>query len=208
MERRDVYNLPNFLTALRIVLTPVFLLLRFADTWYWKSLAFVVFSAASLTDFYDGKLARKGNQERALGRFLDRLADKILVTSALIALALNRMVNFWLVVPIVVRDILITGMRLYGISRGRQMQTSRLAKWKTAVQLFTVLFILFVIALEETVGRFAGGETFFFEERLIQVLANALLAGVLLLTLLSGCHYLFRTTFSRAGERPTLRCPD
>ena len=129
MERRDVYNLPNFLTALRIVLTPVFLLLLFADTWYWKSLAFVVFSAASLTDFYDGQLARKGNQETALGRFLDPLADKILVTSALIALALNRMVNVWLVVPIVGRDILITGMRLYGISRGRQMQTSRLAKW-------------------------------------------------------------------------------
>ena len=115
MERRDVYNLPNFLTALRIVLTPVFLLLLFADTWYWKSLAFVVFSAASLTDFYDGQLARKGNQETALGRFLDPLADKILVTSALIALALNRMVNVWLVVPIVGRDILITGMRLYGI---------------------------------------------------------------------------------------------
>ena len=205
MDRRDVYNLPNFLTALRIVLTPVFLLLLFADTWYWKSLAFVVFSAASLTDFYDGKLARKGNQETALGRFLDPLADKILVTSALIALALNRMVNVWLVVPIVGRDILITGMRLYGISRGRQMQTSRLAKWKTAVQLFTVLFILFVIGLEETVGRFAGGETFFFDERLIQVLANALLAGVLLLTLLSGCHYLFRATFSSAGERTTLR---
>ena len=205
MYRRDVFNLPNFLTALRIGLTPVFLLLLFADIWYWKSLAFVVFSAASLTDFYDGKLAREGNQETALGRFLDPLADKILVTSALIALALNRMVNLWLVVPIVGRDILITGMRLYGISRGRQMQTSRLAKWKTAVQLFTVLFILFIIGLEETVGRFAESENFFFDERLIQILANALLAGVLFLTLLSGFHYLFRATFSSAGERTTLR---
>ena len=205
MYWRDVFNLPNFLTALRIGLTPVFLLLLFADIWYWKSLAFVVFSAASLTDFYDGKLAREGNQETALGRFLDPLADKILVTSALIALALNRMVNLWLVVPIVGRDILITGMRLYGISRGRQMQTSRLAKWKTAVQLFTVLFILFIIGLEETVGRFAESENFFFDERLIQILANALLAGVLFLTLLSGFHYLFRATFSSAGERTTLR---
>ena len=140
-----------------------------------------------------------------MGRFLDPLADKILVTSALIALALDRMVKFWLVVPIVGRDVLITGMRLYGISRGRQMQTSRLAKWKTAVQLFTVVFILFVIGLEETVGRFAGGKNFFFDERLIQILANALLAGVLFLTLLSGFHYLFRATFSSAGERTTLR---
>ena len=113
MDRRDIFNLPNGLTALRIGLTPLFLLLLFADTWYLKSLAFVVFSAASLTDFYDGKLAREGNQVTPLGRFLDPLADKILVTSALVALALDEMVNFWLVLPIVGRDILITGMRLY-----------------------------------------------------------------------------------------------
>ena len=71
MDRREIFNLPNCLTALRIALTPIFLLLLFADTWYWKSLAFVVFSAASLTDLYDGKLARAGNQETPLGRFLD-----------------------------------------------------------------------------------------------------------------------------------------
>lgn len=196
MDRREIFNLPNCLTVLRIGLTPIFLLLLFADTWYLKSLAFVVFSAASLTDFYDGKLARAGNQETSLGRFLDPLADKILVTSALVALALNRMVNFWLVLPIVGRDILITGMRLYGLSRGKQMATTRLAKWKTAVQLFTVLFILFVIGLEETVGRFAADSGFFLEDQQIQLLANVLLAVVLLLTLLSGFHYLFRATFS------------
>jgi CDP-diacylglycerol--glycerol-3-phosphate 3-phosphatidyltransferase len=182
--------------VLRIGLTPIFLLLLFADTWYLKSLAFVVFSIASLTDFYDGKLARASKQETSLGRFLDPLADKILVTSALVALALDRMVNFWLVVPIVGRDILITGMRLYGLSRGKQMATSRLAKWKTAVQLFTVLFILFVIGVEETVEHFAADSSFFLDEQLIQLLANVLLAGVLLLTLLSGFHYLFRATFS------------
>ena len=196
MDRREIFNLPNCLTVLRIGLTPIFLLLLFADAWYWKSLAFVVFSVASLTDFYDGKLARAGNQETALGRFLDPLADKILVTSALVALALDRMVNFWLVVPIVGRDVLITCMRLYGISRGKQMVTTRLAKWKTAVQLFTVLFILFVIGLEEAVGRFAAESAFFLDDKLIQLLANGLLAGVLLLTLLSGFHYLFRGTFS------------
>ncbi|HIG53638.1 MAG TPA: CDP-diacylglycerol--glycerol-3-phosphate 3-phosphatidyltransferase [Candidatus Handelsmanbacteria bacterium] len=196
MDRREIFNLPNYLTALRIVLTPIFLLLLFADTWYWKSLAFVVFSAASLTDLYDGKLARAGNQETPLGRFLDPLADKILVTSALVALALNKMVNFWIVLPIVGRDILITGMRLYGLSRGEQMVTTRLAKWKTAAQLSTVLLILFVIGVEETVERFAANSSFFLDNELIQLLANVLLAGVLLLTLLSGFQYLFRATFS------------
>ena len=196
MDRREIFNLPNCLTALRIALTPIFLLLLFADTWYWKSLAFVVFSAASLTDLYDGKLARGGNQETPLGRFLDPLADKILVTSALVALALNKMVNFWIVLPIVGRDILITGIRLYGLSRGKQMVTTRLAKWKTVAQLITVLFILLVIGVEETVERFAANSSFFLDDQLIQLLANVLLAGVLLLTLLSGFHYLFRATFS------------
>lgn len=196
MDRREIFNLPNCLTALRIALTPIFLLLLFADTWYWKSLAFVVFSAASLTDLYDGKLARAGNQETPLGRFLDPLADKILVTSALVALALNKMVNFWIVLPIVGRDILITGIRLYGLSRGTQMVTTRLAKWKTVAQLITVLFILLVIGVEETVERFAANISFFLDDQLIQLLANVLLAGVLLLTMLSGFHYLFRATFS------------
>ena len=196
MDRREIFNLPNCLTALRIALTPILLLLLFADTWYWKSLAFFVFSAASLTDLYDGKLARAGNQETPLGRFLDPLADKILVTSALVALALNKMVNFWIVLPIVGRDILITGIRLYGLSRGKQMVTTRLAKWKTAAQLTTVLFILLVIGVEETVERFAANSSFFLDDQLIQLLANVLLAGVLLLTLLSGFHYLFRATFS------------
>ena len=196
MDRREIFNLPNCLTALRIALTPIFLLLLFADTWYWKSLAFVVFSAASLTDLYDGKLARAGNQETPLGRFLDPLADKILVTSALVALALNKMVNFWIVLPIVGRDILITGIRLYGLSRGKQMVTTRLAKWKTVAQLIAVLFILLVIGVEETVERFAANSSFFLDDQLIQLLANVLLAGVLLLTLLSGFHYLFRATFS------------
>ena len=196
MDRREIFNLPNCLTALRIALTPIFLLLLFADTWYWKSLAFVVFSAASLTDLYDGKLARAGNQETPLGRFLDPLADKILVTSALVALALNKMVNFWIVLPLVGRDLLITGIRLYGLSRGKQMVTTRLAKWKTVAQLITVLFILLVIGVEETVERFAANSSFFLDDQLIQLLANVLLAGVLLLTLLSGFHYLFRATFS------------
>jgi len=196
MDRREIFNLPNCLTALRIALTPIFLLLLFADTWYWKSLAFVVFSAASLTDLYDGKLARAGNQETPLGRFLDPLADKILVTSALVALAFNKMVNFWIVLPIVGRDILITGIRLYGLSRGKQMVTTRLAKWKTVAQLITVLFILLVIGVEETVERFAANSSFFLDDQLIQLLANVLLAGVLLLTMLSGFHYLFRATCS------------
>ncbi len=196
MDRREIINLPNFLTVLRIGLTPLFLLLLFADVWYWKSMAFVVFALASLTDFYDGKLAREGDQVTTLGRFLDPLADKVLVTSALIAFVFDRMVNLWLVVPIVARDVLITGMRLYGLSRGRQMATSRLAKWKTAVQLFAVVLLLFIIGLQELMARFFADDPFFLDGEKLYTLANGLMAAVLLLTVLSGVHYAFRANFS------------
>ncbi|MBT4496745.1 MAG: CDP-diacylglycerol--glycerol-3-phosphate 3-phosphatidyltransferase [Gemmatimonadetes bacterium] len=194
MSKHHIINLPNCLTLLRIALTPLFLLMLFADLWYWKSMAFVVFVVASLTDFFDGRLARSGNQVTSFGRFLDPLADKILVTSALIAFVFDQMVNLWLVIPIVMRDILITILRLYGIYHGRQMVTSRFAKWKTVVQLFTVVFLLFIIGLQETLGRFSGDGAFFLDGARIQILANGLMVAVLLLTILSGCHY-----FSRSG---------
>ena len=196
MTKSKIINLPNFLTLLRIALTPLFLFLLFAESWYWKSLAVVVFGAASLTDFYDGRLARSNNQVTALGRFLDPLADKILVTSALIAFVFDQMVNLWLVVPIVLRDILITGLRLYGLYRGRQLITSRFAKWKTALQLFSVVCLLFIIGLQEVVGRFNGGEPFLLDGMHFQLLANGLMVAVLLLTVLSGFHYLLADHFS------------
>ena len=195
MNYRAFVNWPNVLTAMRIGLTPLFVFMLLAEAWYWKSLAFVVFGAASLTDFYDGKLARSGNRETSVGKFLDPLADKILVTSALLALVFGQMVSIWLVVPIVVRDVLITGVRLYGIYHGRQMITSRLAKWKTAVQLFTVVFLLFVIGLQEILARFYHQGIFLFDEGEFQLLANGLMSAVLLLTLLSGVHYLLRRQF-------------
>jgi CDP-diacylglycerol--glycerol-3-phosphate 3-phosphatidyltransferase len=192
MSYHALINWPNFLTVMRICLTPLFVVMLLAEAWHWKSLAFVVFGAASLTDFYDGKLARSGNRETSVGRFLDPLADKILVTSALLALVFGKIVSIWLVVPIVVRDVLITGLRVYGLYHGRQMITSRLAKWKTALQLFTVVFLLFVIGLQEILARFHHDEIFPFDEGQFQLLANGLMSAVLLLTLLSGFHYLVR----------------
>ena len=195
MSRRELINWANFLTLSRIGLTPVFIVSLFAEGWYWKSLAFVVFVAAALTDFYDGRLARSGNRETSFGRFLDPLADKILVTSALIAFVWSRLVYFWLVVPIVVRDIVITGLRLYGIYRGRQMTTSRLAKWKTAVQLVAVAVILLAVGLQAFLGRLNLGGPHLLDGSAVRMLSNGLMGAVLLLTVLSGVHYLVRPRF-------------
>jgi CDP-diacylglycerol--glycerol-3-phosphate 3-phosphatidyltransferase len=195
MNRSEFINLPNILTISRIFLTVLFLGFLFADTWYWRSMAFVVFGLASLTDLYDGRLARSRAQVTGFGTFMDPLADKILVTSALVAFVLSRLVNSWLVVPIVMRDVLITGMRLYGVYHGRQMETSRLAKWKTTVQLVAVVVILFVTGLQEVLGEF-NYDYLPMEAAWVPVLFNSLVATVLLLTLLSGLHYFYRAGFS------------
>lgn len=190
-DRSGAVNLPNLLTVSRILATPLFLALLFADAWYWRSAAVVVFVAASLTDLYDGRLARARNCVTEFGRFMDPLADKILVTAALVGLVLGRIVYSWIVVPIILRDVVITLMRVRGLRQGRMMETSRLAKWKTTAQLVTVVVILVLVGLQELAGHFqwdgplSGGAW-------LPLLTNGLMAAVLLLTLLSGFHYFFR----------------
>jgi phosphatidylglycerophosphate synthase len=87
------WTTPNVLTVLRIILIPVFLLLIFADSWYYKISALLVFTLASLTDFYDGRIARRDGTITSFGRFMDPLADKLLVSSALIAFVMLGMVE-------------------------------------------------------------------------------------------------------------------
>jgi CDP-diacylglycerol--glycerol-3-phosphate 3-phosphatidyltransferase len=193
MERPKFFNLPNCLTMARIIITPFFLAMLFAEAWYWKTLALAVFGLASLTDFYDGRLARSGNRVTAFGRFMDPLADKVLVTAALIAFVIGRLVNFWLVVPVIARDVVITALRLYSLYRGQQMATSRLAKWKTAVQLFAVVFILFTISLKALAGQFGWEGSLAMDEIWVRWVTDGLMGLVLFLTLLSGLKYLSRS---------------
>lgn len=187
-----ILNLPNLLTISRICATPLFLAMLFTDIWYWRSTAVVVFAAASLTDLYDGRLARARNSVTEFGRFMDPLADKILVTSALIAFVLGRIVHAWIVVPIVVRDVVVTALRLYGMRQGRMMETSVLAKWKTTAQLVTIVVILTLIGLQDMAGHFEWSGVLAVSDW-IRLLTNGLMTGVLLLTLLSGFHYFLRT---------------
>ena len=184
-------NLPNILTVSRVFATPLFLAMLFADTPEWRVGAIVVFLLASLTDLYDGRLARARDCVTEFGRFMDPLADKVLVTSALVAFALGRIVSIWIVAPIIVRDVVITSMRMYGLYQGRMMETSRLAKWKTMAQLVAVILILLGLGLQDVAVVYEWdlqiGPSW------LPVVSNGLMAGVLLLTLMSGLHYFFRT---------------
>ena len=139
-------SLPNQLTLLRILLTPVFVLFFFIDDPVMKTVSFFVFTVASLTDWYDGYFARKTGNVSQWGKFLDPLADKILISSAFIGFSVIGMAPAWMVLVIVVRDFLITILRSYAIMKGCPIVTHIIAKAKTVGQ-FVVLFLLFFLHL-------------------------------------------------------------
>ena len=135
-------NIANTLTLMRIALTPVFIILLFYDHPYAKLWALMVFLVASITDAFDGYFARKHDQITDQGRFLDPLADKILVLSALISFALLEIIPYWMVGLIVFRDLFVTGLRVVMNQKGFQMVTSKIAKTKTSFQVVIIVTIL------------------------------------------------------------------
>jgi len=139
-------TLPNQLTLLRILLTPVFVFLLFIDATWAKIGAFVVFTIAALTDWYDGYAARKLGGITMWGQFLDPLADKILVSSGFICFSVIGYIPAWMVMVIVIRDFLITIFRSYAIIKSKPIQTSYFAKVKTFIQ-FGIIYFIFIYHL-------------------------------------------------------------
>ena len=141
-------NTPNILSLIRIILTPLFIILLFAGFKMAKVFALLVFAIAAITDAYDGHLARKYNQITPEGKFLDPLADKILVLSAFISFAFINIIDFWMVGIIIFRDLFVTGLRFIMSSRGFEFVTSKLSKYKTAFQLTIIILTLIFISIE------------------------------------------------------------
>lgn len=142
VDRKSI-NAANLITALRVILLPFFVYLIFQHSLRERAAAFVIFAAASLTDLIDGYIARRFKQETDLGRFLDPLADKLLVLGAFITfLFLSEQIPLWMVLCILARDLLITMLRHLSQYQGSVLRTSRLAKVKTAFQMFSIMVIL------------------------------------------------------------------
>jgi len=141
-------TLPNILTFFRILITPVFIICLFDDFPGAHLWALFLFIIASITDAYDGYYARKNNMVTDTGKFLDPLADKILVSSAFISFAIMGLIDFWMVALILFRDLFVTGLRIIMTRNGFTMMTSRSAKSKTGVQLGIIIFTLFFLSLK------------------------------------------------------------
>jgi len=141
-------NVPNVLTIFRILLTPLFIICLFYENEYARIWALFIFIVASITDAIDGYYARKFNQVTRHGKFLDPLADKILVSSAFISFAIMKLVPFWMVGLIIFRDLFVTGLRMAMESKGLTMITSKIAKAKTTTQISVIIFILLFLSIQ------------------------------------------------------------
>lgn len=135
-------NLPNQLTLLRVLLTPVFALLITSDSPLNRQIGAAVFILAALTDWYDGWIARKFGYVSRWGKFLDPLADKILSSTALLVYVALGLVDAWMVWIVIVRDFLITGLRSYAEWKDRPIVTSKTAQAKTFGQFVVIYYIL------------------------------------------------------------------
>lgn len=147
-------NLPNKLTTLRVILVPFFVAALLLPEYFpnnelfggnavvWQYLALVIFIAASVTDALDGHIARKYNLITNFGKFMDPLADKLLVCSAMICLIDLKMIPSWIVVIIIAREFIISGFRLVASDNGVVIAASYWGKFKTVSQMLMIIVMI------------------------------------------------------------------
>lgn len=137
-------NLPNKLTMFRVILIPFFVFFLLAPCLgsYGKYVAVAIFIVASLTDLADGKIARKYNLVTNFGKFMDPLADKLLVSAAFICLVDLKLLDAWIVIVIISREFVISGFRLVASDNGLVLAASYWGKFKTTFQMIMVILLI------------------------------------------------------------------
>jgi len=143
--KSQIITRANLITTTRILLTPLFLYFLFGGRDYFEIFALIIFIIASVTDAYDGYVARKYREESQLGKFLDPLADKILMSAAFISFVVMGLVPLWMVILVILRDFMVTGIRILMSAKDKTMVTRKSAKAKTGAQIGVVCFILVYI---------------------------------------------------------------
>ncbi len=178
-------NLPNKLTVARVILIPffVFFLLFEPSNTTLKWVALAIFIIASLTDMLDGKIARKYNLITDFGKFMDPLADKLLVCSAMIGLIELGRIPAWIVIIIIAREFVISGFRLIAADNGRVIAASYWGKFKTTFQMIMVILMI------------AN-----FDYPIINLLTNIIMWVALALTIISLVDYLVKNKDVMSGE--------
>jgi len=184
-------TLPNQLTILRIILTPIFLYLFLSKDPLLIQISLIVFFIAALTDWYDGWLARKFNYITDWGKFWDPLADKILTSAAFLGFVFVGLLELWMVILIIIRDLIVTLLRIYAESRGYNFVTSYYAKWKTVFQMVFLYYLLLLYGGLNTIEVYAGNENLF-NQLSNKNLIYLVMLVITLITVHSGVTYLLK----------------
>ncbi|HEY7249186.1 MAG TPA: CDP-diacylglycerol--glycerol-3-phosphate 3-phosphatidyltransferase [Methylomirabilota bacterium] len=172
-------NLPIALTMFRIVLVPLIMVFLISSSRVSVLIAAVIFVAASLTDWLDGRMARRWNQVTRLGTLLDPVADKLLVAAALVSLVHVEMLAAWMAVVIIGRELAVTGLRGVALSMGTVVPASSLGKAKTVSQYVAIT----VLILEKGVSP---------DLEIFHLISRGVLWIALALTVISGVDYFYR----------------
>jgi len=140
--RDELVNLPNMITYLRIVVIPIFLWFISRGDPFSSFVAAALFAGAAISDLLDGWLARRMNQVSVVGKFMDPLADKLIVTAALVMLAQMGRIEAWLVIVLLSRELIVSGLRQIAVGEGMVIAAGQGGKWKTALQLSGIIGVL------------------------------------------------------------------
>ena len=188
-------NLPNKITLLRIALIPIFMLFAFPYPEFMQNLslpvidflakysdwiALVLFVVAASTDAVDGHIARKYNLVTDFGKFLDPIADKLLVTAALLALMCVDATYAWATMIILIREFIVTGLRLVAGTKGIVIAAGKLGKLKTVFQTAALSVLLAAPVFPASAGK------------IVYIIGDIFMAAAVILTIVSGVEYLYK----------------
>lgn len=173
-NRREILNLPNTITLARISVVPFLFFLLMSPGPFWSLVLAALFVIASITDLLDGFIARKYNLITTMGKFLDPLADKLIVNTAMILMIPIGRIDAWIVVMIIMRDLIVDGIRSIASSEGIYIQASVLGKQKTLAQIIAVTALMIHYPFFGLDAHFVG---------------TVVLYVALLLTIYSGLDY-------------------
>lgn len=183
-------NLANKLTMLRIILVPVFLVfIAVKDIPYVTFIATIIFVIASVTDQLDGYIARNRNQITTFGKFMDPLADKLLVTAALISLVELKIIPAWAAVVIIAREFAVSGLRTIAASEGKVIAASIWGKVKTVTQIIAILLCLFRVNIESVDYLYTSVTQNQILNYIIMYGSKYILILAVIITIISGIDY-------------------
>ena len=191
-------NLPNALTLSRLGLAAVMMGLLSVPVPFAKSAALLVFAVAGITDYLDGYLARKNNMISAFGRLMDPLTDKVMVCAAFVSFVeitlvhqgrIMPLVPAWIVVIIIAREFLVTGLRLLAANRGNIISAGKWGKHKTVWQIIAIVILLLGVAVRDDLLRQAGDKLITDYNFCFFYISRGVAMAVALITVSSGVMY-------------------